>query len=135
MVPKKSATWNALMHHIAKHRVPQDHKNMGPDGCHFDKNKDPGAAPAAVADLEKKILNVFALERPEEVKRFNHKVTHFCLVFFWGVFNSSKIGNEHLLFHASRFENWVGILSRGLLQPNAVTKLGVRRTDFGWLGS
>ena len=27
------------------------------------------------------------------------------------------------------------ILSRGLLLPAAVTKLGVKRTDFGWLGA
>lgn len=111
-IPKKSATWNAIMHHISLHRRPEDYKNMTPNGCNFDKNKDPGPAPASVSDLEKKIVNIFALERAEEVKRFNH-----------------KIGNEHLLFHASRFENWVGILSRGLLQPDAVTKLGVRRTD------
>ena len=37
---------------------------MGPNGCNFGKNKDPGAAPAVVADLEKKIVNIFALQRP-----------------------------------------------------------------------
>jgi hypothetical protein len=82
-VPRKSAEWNALMHHVAQHRFPQvflcrmlrggnshllspkkDHKNMGPNGCNFGKNKDPGAAPAVVADLEKKIVNIFALQRP-----------------------------------------------------------------------
>jgi hypothetical protein len=48
---------------------------------------------------------------------------------------NGKVGNEHHLFHASRISNWVGILSRGLLLPAAVTKLGIRRTDFGWLGA
>ena len=32
------------------------------------------------------------------------------------------------MFHGSRIENWVGILTRGILLPEAVTKLGVRRT-------
>ena len=32
-------------------------------------------------------------------------------------------------------QNWVGLLSRGILLPEAVTKLGVVRTDFGWLGA
>merc|ERR1711991_875157 len=54
----------------------------------------------------------------EESKRFN-----------------KKVGNEHMLFHASRYCNWVGILSRGILLPDAVTKLGIPRTDFGWLGA
>lgn len=50
------------------------------------------------------------------------------------VFDSS-IGNEKLLFHGSAIKNWVGILSRGLLLPKAVVKLGIHRTDAGWLGS
>lgn len=45
-----------------------------------------------------------------------------------------KIGNEKLLFHGSGVANWVGILSRGILLPKAVVKLGVQRTDAGWLG-
>lgn len=47
----------------------------------------------------------------------------------------TSIGNEKLLFHGSAAKNWVGILSRGLLLPKAVVKLGVKRTDAGWLGS
>jgi len=45
-----------------------------------------------------------------------------------------NIGNEKLLFHGSRVQNWVGILSRGILLPKTVVKLGVNRTDAGWLG-
>lgn len=45
------------------------------------------------------------------------------------------LGNKKLLFHGSAAKNWVGILSRGLLLPKAVVKLGVKRTDAGWLGS
>lgn len=32
------------------------------------------------------------------------------------------------MFHGSKIANWVGILTRGILLPQAVTKLGVRRT-------
>ncbi len=39
------------------------------------------------------------------------------------------------MYHGSRIGNWVGILNRGILLPDAVTKLGVVRTDFGWLGA
>ncbi len=77
-----------------------------------------GPIPPSVAELADSVVSVFAISKKSEAARFN-----------------DKVGNEHLMFHASRFENWVGILSRGLLQPAAVTKLGVRRTDFGWLGS
>jgi ribosomal protein S14 len=95
-IAKKSATWNALLHHIAQHRHPQDHRNMTEDGCHFNKankkqtktkmcflncllfvfiqDKDPGAAPKSVADLEHTIANIFALSRKAENDRFNHKV-------------------------------------------------------------
>lgn len=47
---------------------------------------------------------------------------------------ASDVGNVRRLFHGSAVRNWVGILSRGLLLPKAVTALGVRRTDAGWLG-
>jgi poly [ADP-ribose] polymerase len=47
---------------------------------------------------------------------------------------NTKIGNDKLLFHGSGAHNWVGILSRGLLLPKQVVKLGVHRTDQGWLG-
>lgn len=46
-----------------------------------------------------------------------------------------SVGNEHLLYHGSRLCNYVGLLSRGLLMPDAVTAMGIPRTDFGWLGA
>jgi DNA 3'-phosphatase len=39
------------------------------------------------------------------------------------------------LAHGSRASNWYGILSRGLLLPKDVEKLGVPRTNVGWLGA
>ena len=51
----------------------------------------------------------------------------------WDVFNE-QIGNHKLLFHGSRIQNWVGILSRGILLPKIVVSMGVHRTDPGWLG-
>ncbi len=117
-IAKGSPLYKNLLHHIAQHWQHEDHANMSSKGDNFDPEAKCGAVPSKVSHLDKEIVSVFAVARKEEHKRFN-----------------SKIGNEHLMFHASRFENWVGILSRGLLQPAAVTKLGVRRTDFGWLGS
>lgn len=61
---------------------------------------------------------IFSVRREIEHKDFN-----------------TNVGNEKLLFHGSGAKNWVGILSRGLLLPKIVTKLGVKRTDAGWLGS
>lgn len=63
------------------------------------------------------IKNIFEIKREVEQKEFN-----------------TKIGNEQLLFHGSAAKNWVGILSRGLLLPKQVVKMGVTRTDAGWLG-
>merc|ERR1711991_753396 len=71
-----------------------------------------------MGDVQKRVANVYRVSREEEEARFDE-----------------SIGNEHMLFHASRFANWVGILTRGVLLPDAVTKLGIRRTDFGWLGA
>jgi poly [ADP-ribose] polymerase 2/3/4 len=65
-----------------------------------------------------KVQNVFAVRRGEEHARF-----------------TESIGNQRLLFHGSRIPNWVGILSRGILLPKVVVKLGVGRTDAGWLGN
>ncbi len=117
-VDKSGPEFANLMHHVARHREHEDHANMGPKGDGFDPKAKCGPIPEEVADLAASVEAVFAVSKKNETARFNHKV-----------------GNEHLMFHASRFENWVGILSRGLLQPAAVTKLGVRRTDFGWLGA
>lgn len=63
------------------------------------------------------IKSIFTLKRPEEYKNF-----------------TTKIDNQKLLFHGSGAHNWVGILSRGLMLPKQVIKLGVHRTDEGWLG-
>lgn len=63
------------------------------------------------------IKNIFRVKRPQEHSDF-----------------LESIGNHKLLFHGSGAHNWVGILSRGLMLPKMVTKLGVRRTDEGWLG-
>ncbi len=52
----------------------------------------------------------------------------------WDAFTSS-LANRRLLFHGSRIQNWVGILSRGILLPRIVVSLGVSRTDAGWLGN
>lgn len=48
---------------------------------------------------------------------------------------AETVGNHRLLFHGSRIQNWVGILSRGILLPKLVVSLGVDRTDEGWLGN
>lgn len=64
-----------------------------------------------------KIRNIYTLRREDEFKAFK------------------DVGNKKLLFHGSHAQNWVGILSRGLLLPKIVTKLGVSRTDGGWLGN
>jgi poly [ADP-ribose] polymerase len=65
-----------------------------------------------------KIKAIYGLKRPSEWDQFK-----------------TDIGNERLLFHGSRIQNWVGILSRGILLPKIVVSLGVDRTDEGWLGS
>lgn len=52
----------------------------------------------------------------------------------WDAF-TTDMGNQRMLFHGSRIQNWVGILSRGILLPKIVVSLGVHRTDAGWLGN
>jgi len=64
-----------------------------------------------------KVHNVYTVRRPGEWEQF-----------------SGEIENQRLLFHGSRIQNWVGILSRGILLPKIVVSLGVHRTDAGWLG-
>jgi poly [ADP-ribose] polymerase len=64
------------------------------------------------------IKNIFTLRRDGE----------------WDLF-AKDIGNDQMLFHGSRIQNWVGILSRGILLPKIVVSLGVNRTDAGWLGN
>ena len=64
------------------------------------------------------VKNVFTLKRAAE----------------WADF-ATEIDNQKLLFHGSRIQNWVGILSRGILLPKIVVSLGLNRTDAGWLGN
>jgi len=52
----------------------------------------------------------------------------------WDAFDS-KVGNDKMLFHGSRIQNWVGLLTRGILMPKIVVSMGVNRTDAGWLGN
>jgi poly [ADP-ribose] polymerase len=65
-----------------------------------------------------RVRNVFTLRRAGEFDEF-----------------TNDLGNQKLLFHGSRIQNWVGILSRGVLLPKIVVSLGVNRTDAGWLGN
>lgn len=65
-----------------------------------------------------RVKNVYTLNRPEERKAFR-----------------SKLSNQRQLFHGSRIQNWVGLLSRGILMPKIVVSMGVNRTDAGWLGN
>jgi poly [ADP-ribose] polymerase len=65
-----------------------------------------------------KIENVYKVKRPAE----------------WDAFDT-KVGNDKMLFHGSRIQNWVGLLTRGILMPKLVVSLGVNRTDAGWLGN
>ena len=65
-----------------------------------------------------RIKNIYTVKRPGE----------------WDEF-TEKIGNQRMLFHGSRIQNWVGLLSRGILLPKIVVSMGVNRTDAGWLGN
>lgn len=64
-----------------------------------------------------RVTNIYTLRRKSEHEAF-----------------TEQIGNQRLLFHGSRIQNWVGILSRGILLPKIVVSMGVNRTDAGWLG-
>ena len=65
-----------------------------------------------------KVENVYKVKRPQE----------------WDAFDA-QLGNDKMLFHGSRIQNWVGLLTRGILMPKLVVSLGVNRTDAGWLGN
>jgi poly [ADP-ribose] polymerase 2/3/4 len=65
-----------------------------------------------------KVLNVYSVKRDDE----------------WGSFTES-LSNQRVLFHGSRVQNWVGILSRGIVLPKIAVSMGVHRTDAGWLGN
>lgn len=64
-----------------------------------------------------KVERMFRVSRPEEEKTF-----------------TETMDNQRMLFHGSRIQNWVGLLSRGILLPKIVVSMGVNRTDAGWLG-
>lgn len=65
-----------------------------------------------------RVQSIYKLARADEGEKF-----------------TSDIDNQRHLFHGSRIQNWVGILSRGILMPKIVTTMGVKRTDAGWLGN
>ncbi|KAK5576799.1 hypothetical protein RB653_007943 [Dictyostelium firmibasis] len=44
-------------------------------------------------------------------------------------------GNVLYLYHGSKPQNFVGLMSRGILPPDYVKRIGGKRTDFGYLGS
>eukprot|EP01105_Mastigella_eilhardi_P016409 TRINITY_DN374_c0_g1_i1.p1 TRINITY_DN374_c0_g1~~TRINITY_DN374_c0_g1_i1.p1 ORF type:complete len:777 (+),score=167.96 TRINITY_DN374_c0_g1_i1:1339-3669(+) len=51
-------------------------------------------------------------------------------------FVGGGVGNQCFLFHGSKTGNWLGIVSRGFLDPKYVKQcLGVNRTDEGFLGN
>ena len=66
-----------------------------------------------------KIIKVFEVLRPDENFAFKE-----------------EMDNQRKLFHGSKVNNFVGILSRGLLPPKfVVDELGGTRSDVGLLGS
>ena len=66
-----------------------------------------------------KLINVYAILRPNESVKFN-----------------DGLSNNRSLFHGTKCRNIIGILSRGLLLPNySVNDLGVTRSDVGMLGN
>ncbi|XP_070191086.1 protein mono-ADP-ribosyltransferase PARP4-like [Littorina saxatilis] len=70
-------------------------------------------------DVEVNITNVYAVQRPIEDTNFRH-----------------DLHNKRQLFHSSKVENYLGILSRGLLLPKVVVDdHGGTRYDAGKLGS
>jgi len=64
------------------------------------------------------VQHIFAVSRPADEARYDNSP-----------------GNERTLFHGSRYCNFVGLLSRGLLMPKAVVSRGGKRTDAGNLGN
>jgi poly [ADP-ribose] polymerase len=65
------------------------------------------------------IVNIFQVIRPNE-----------------GITFKDTLANCQQLFHGSRVENFLGIMSRGLLLPHCViSDMGVERTDAGSLGA
>jgi hypothetical protein len=111
---------NAVLQYLRRHRTKADHKNF------TDKASD--LVDSAIGSAGKPPKGDWFAQNVYRVYKLRREVEHVD-------YSGPKVGNEHHLFHASRITHWVGILSRGLLLPAAVTKLGIRRTDFGWLGA
>ncbi|XP_028417262.1 protein mono-ADP-ribosyltransferase PARP4-like isoform X3 [Dendronephthya gigantea] len=66
-----------------------------------------------------KVQNIFSCQRPAESAHFQ-----------------SHLGNIRQLFHSSKAQNFLGILSRGLLPPKIVVRdFGGERSDAGNLGT
>ncbi len=78
--------------------------------CHHLSHADPNFWTSSVR-------SIYRVRRPDDEKRFDN-----------------HIGNKQLLVHGSRIQNWLGILHRGLLMPRVAVRMGVHRTDEGWLG-
>jgi poly [ADP-ribose] polymerase len=119
LLDKKSAEYKELLQFLIETAEPQDfvnNKNMDEDER---KERLQNIKEMTLEDLENyyNLVNIYTVNRAEERKAF-----------------AKKIGNEKLLYHGSRISNWVGLLSRGILMPQAVTAMGIPRTDFGWLG-
>ncbi|XP_048197632.1 protein mono-ADP-ribosyltransferase PARP4 isoform X1 [Perognathus longimembris pacificus] len=80
--------------------------------------------------VEKEVLQTHCSESPGDILQIFrigrvNEATEFL----------SKLGNVKPLLHGSPVQNFVGILSRGLLLPKVVEDHGVQRTDIGNLGS
>ncbi|KAF2077821.1 hypothetical protein CYY_000866 [Polysphondylium violaceum] len=72
----------------------------------------------ALSDGRIKISNIYRLIKDSEEKQFK-----------------DDIGNVQYLFHGSKIQNFVGLLSKGILMPNVVVSKGGSRSDFGFLGT
>ena len=73
---------------------------------------------STIIDQRLQVTAAFAIQRDAEVAAFK-----------------SHLPNQRLLFHGSRFSNFLGLLSRGILLPKLVVRRGGGRTDAGLLGN
>jgi hypothetical protein len=105
----------AVLEYLRRHKKKTDHKNFKDTTDLVEPRKLPPPPPSD-----------WFTQNVKRVYRIRREVEHASY--------DKSIGNEHHLMHASKIANWVGILSRGLLLPSAFSALGIKRTDFGWLG-
>ena len=80
-----------------------------------------GAIKKSLIKSRMNIRRVFAVQRPDEWKAFDA--------------TGAPIGNVNMVYHGSRFPNWTGIMTRGIMMPKLVVAMGGKRTDGGWLGA